>query len=119
MSLLSWHYVKPVENGKIKLYTKDEREFDMKKAAMEVTRETIYVVWNKEKITEKVPTGACPYDLEDLIESQKKKPDRRVYFITDLAEKSNALQMEVFNRLNKEPFKSNRVELVCPLKKSD
>lgn len=113
VSLLSWHFVKPEPDGTVTLWTKNHREYEMKKAAMELTEGTIYIVWSKEKITSQVPKGGRCYSIEKLLSNQKKKQQREVFFITDIVKPSSE-QQKVLDYLSQKKFAKNRMWLVCP-----
>jgi len=122
VSLLSWHYVEPKNGGKgLDLYTKDSRELEMKKAAMEMTAGVIYVPWSKDKIKTKVPEGGKRYSIvEQLLDSQAedKNREREVYFITDLTKKdldgAGPSPQEVVKFFSQKKVKDQRVWLKCP-----
>lgn len=121
ISLLSWHYIVPdVAKNNVELYTKDQKEMEVKKRAMEITENIVYVVFSAEKITNRPPIGAKKYSIRDLLEVQKKKyfdkksgeVTRQVYLITNLKKPNTKLQKQIVDIMKRDEFCKNHVNLV-------
>ena len=115
VSLISWHFVKPENDGSVTLWTKNTRELALKRAATDLTEGVLYIVCGQEKITGEVPKGGKSYSLERLLDIQKQKKNQRreVYFITNVEEPSPE-QQRVIDCLSQDRFAEHRVWLVSP-----
>jgi len=110
VSLLSWHYVEH-SKGDVLLHTKDKRESEMKRAAMEVTQGIIYVVWSKDKITGRAPSGGDAYSINEIIKSQSADDhrEREVYLITDMESPADKTQEDVVAVLRNRELEKHRI----------